>query len=264
MGSKIAGLFFPDDKNELLEFFKHFSTTLENTNLDTSFDFVPRAIISPHAGYIYSGFTANVAFENIKDKIDPKTIFVIGPSHRFAFDGCSIYDKQTYKTPMGDIKVSYETTKAMLKKFDFLTFENRVHQEHSTQTQMPFIKHYFPKSSIVEIIYSKSSDRQILSLIEDILSNKNNFLVISTDLSHFYPLKTANQKDNICLNAINNLDYNLFDKGCEACGILGVKGLVLYGKNHNLKTKFLNYTTSANTTGDKNSVVGYTSFVLGV
>jgi len=263
MNTKIEGLFFPDNKDELIRYIEHFSKTLQASNLDTKYNFNPRAIISPHAGYIYSGFTANIAFQTVQQHTKPKTIFVIGPSHRLAFQGCSIYYENTYKTPLGELKTDIEKSKIFLQSFDFLNYNEKAHQEHSTKTQMPFIKYYFPDIKIVEIVYSRSDDRQVLSLIEHILKDGDNFVVISTDLSHFYPLSRAKELDNICLNAINNLDYDLFNKGCEACGIIGVKAMVLYSKQHNLQTKFLHYTTSADVTKDTNSVVGYTSFVLG-
>ena len=128
---------------------------------------------------------------------------------------------------------------------------------------MPFIKYYFPNTKVVEIIYSDCDYINISNLISEVLKDKDNFVVISTDLSHFYTLENAHKKDNICLNAITNLDLDIFNQGCEACGLTGVKAIVDYAKRSDFKVKLLDYRTSADASNDKSSVVGYTSFVLG-
>ncbi len=261
--SSVSGTFYPSTKEEIEKYINHFNQVLEKSNINIDCDFQPRAIISPHAGYIYSGFTANVAFTLLKQKINPTRIIVIGPSHKFGFDGASISLHNDYETPLGNLKIDVQYSQQLEEKYDFLDFMSDVHKEHSTETQMPFIKHYFPDTKVVEIVYSKCDYKDITKIIEEVLKDDDNFVVISTDLSHFYNLNDAHKLDNICLSGIKNLDLNILNKGCEACGIIGVKGLVDYASQSNMQVKLLDYRTSADASGDTSRVVGYTSFVFG-
>jgi AmmeMemoRadiSam system radical SAM enzyme/AmmeMemoRadiSam system protein B len=255
------GSFYPDNCSDIKKYINHFTNILDNNNFNPNLDFVPKAIIVPHAGYIYSGFTANIAY-NIIQKIKPKRFLIIAPSHKIAFDGISIGIYDQYATPCGKLKIDKDYSNTLINKYDFCNFYDQVHTEHSSETQAPFIKHYFNNIPITEAIYGKIDYKDIQKIITDAF-NDNTFVIISTDLSHFYDLKKANKLDNICLKAINDLDINIWNQGCEACGRVGVKALISYAKQHNLNSKILDYRTSADQTKDEQRVVGYTSAVIG-
>ena len=257
--SVVSGSFYPNSKDEIKRYIDHFNS---NFTLEGSLDINVRAVIVPHAGYVYSGFTANLAY-NISSKQDFETIIVIGPSHRHHFKGASISLYDEFETPFGNISSNIEYTKRLKEKFDFLCFDEDAHFEHSTETQAPFIKNYFPSSKIIEIVYGQIDFNDLSLLIDETFKIKNNLIVISTDLSHFYDLKKAKYLDNNCLNAIINKDLSAFDKECEACGKTGVKAVVKSALQNNLITKFLHYCTSYDRTKDDKSVVGYTSFLIG-
>jgi AmmeMemoRadiSam system protein B len=104
---------------------------------------------------------------------------------------------------------------------------------------------------------------ELSKLIDFIFEDEDNFLLISTDLSHFYTQEEANKLDNICLNAIAKRDLSLFDKGCEACGKLGVKAVIKSAINKDYNTQVLHYCTSYDRTKDASRVVGYTSVLIG-
>jgi pyruvate formate lyase activating enzyme len=252
-----AGSFYPNNKEEILKYIEEFNkqTTINGT-------FNTRAIIVPHAGYVYSGLTANLAYSIAKDK-KPKRVVVIGPSHSMYYEGASIALYDEYETPLGNISIDKNYSNHLKDKYDFLSFEDNMHLEHSTETQAPFIKHYFNDASIVEIVYGKMPYEELSILIDEVLEDEENFLVISTDLSHFYTQEKANQLDNICLNAIAKKDLELFDKGCEACGKLGVKAVIKSAIKKGLDTKVLHYCTSYNKTKDASRVVGYASALIG-
>lgn len=255
--SAFNGSFYPNNKNEILGMFEDFN---KNFSVDGTFD--TKAIIVPHAGYIYSGFTANIAYSIAKDK-NPKRVVVIGPSHKVYLEGASISLFDEYENPLGNIKIDLEYAKNLKEKFAFLNFYDLVHAEHSTETQASFIKHYFPNSEIIEIIYGKMDFEELSKLTDYLLEDKDNLVVISTDLSHFYTQEEANKLDNICLNAIAKKDLSMFDKGCEACGKLGVKAIVKSALNKNMKTQILHYCTSYERTKDASRVVGYASALIG-
>ncbi len=225
--------------------------------------FTPRAIIVPHAGYIYSGYTANLAYYALSQKRHPKRLIVIGPSHRHYFEGVSTGEYDRFETPCGSLSVDSDYLRKLKKHFP-LTFVPQAHlKEHSTEVQMPFIRHYFPKAKVIEIVYGKVDVRQLARLIYALIQDPDNLVVISTDLSHFYPLEKAKQKDNICLNAITRADPALLSRGCEACGLTGLQALLYVAKKAGLKTRILDYRTSADASGDSSRVVGYVSAVAG-
>ncbi|MEA1913907.1 MAG: AmmeMemoRadiSam system radical SAM enzyme [Campylobacterota bacterium] len=260
--TSVAGTFYPDSCSEIKRYINHFNTALQNSDFNHQLDFSPKAIICPHAGYVYSGFTANIAYCIIQH-IQAKRFVVIGPSHKIAFEGLSVSTQDSYQSPCGNINIDTQYANTLIEKFNFCHFNAQAHTEHSTETQMPFIQHYFPNSSIVEIVYSRSSSMNIEQIIEYALHDKDTFVIISTDLSHFHTLNEANILDNYCLEAIENLDLDSWNKGCEACGQTGVKALISYAQKHQLQSKLLDYRTSAQMTKDESSVVGYTSAVLG-
>ena len=222
------------------------------------FSMIPKAIIVPHAGWVYSGFTANFAYR-IAANAKPKRVVVIGPSHRFPIRGISVTLEDVYETPCGFLPIDREFSKELIEKFNVSNLEE-VHQEHSTEVQMPFIYHYFGEIPVVELVYGDYDPVQLKDIIEYAI-NDNSLVVISTDLSHYYDLKTANALDYNCLEAVENLDINYLQK-CEACGKIGVTGMILAAQELGLTPLIVDYRTSADVSGDTSNVVGYMSAIF--
>ncbi len=251
----VVGTFYPGRGVELERYFEHFSQVYdEDFKLP---DIKSRAIIVPHAGYIYSGYTANIAYR-ILQKSGVKNFVVIGPSHRVAFKGVSLCDFESYDTPFGEIKSSKSLYEKLVNNFSFISLEE-AHMEHSTEVQFPFIKHYLQDVNIVELVYSDANYKDISKIIDFVLTQNDCGVIISTDLSHFYTLQEANKLDNICLRAIESLDVYMLYNGCEACGKVGIGAMILSAKKLSLNPSILDYRTSANASDDKTRVVGYVS-----
>ena len=257
---EVNGQFYPNEETELNRYIEHFNDVLVSNSIEVDKSLDVRGIIVPHAGYIYSGFTANMAYKYIPSAI--KNIVVIGPSHKFGFDGASVALYDIYPTPLGNLNIDLEFSKKLVTEFKFLSFYDEVHSEHSTETQFPFIKYYKNNVNVIELVYSQCEYKELSEVITKVLEDKENFVVISTDLSHFHPLEEAKQKDMRCIEAIDKKDIELLITGCEACGMTGVKAMLEVANNQNLHTKLLDYRTSADVSNDTNSVVGYTSFVV--
>ncbi len=255
----VSGSFYPDNKEEIKRYIKHFNS---NFTLENELEIDIKALIVPHAGYIYSGFTANLAY-NIASKQNFENIIVIGPSHRHYLKGASIASYSEYETPLGNIDINIELVNKLKAEFDFLCFDEDAHFEHSTETQAPFIKNYFPNSKIIEIVYGELDFKELSFLIDELIKDKNNLIVISTDLSHFHSLKEANFLDNICIKAITTNSIENFNKGCEACGEIGIKAIINNSIKNHFTNKFLHYCTSYDISKDDKSVVGYSSFLIG-
>ncbi len=257
----VAGSFYPNSKVQIEGMIAHYNKILDGNIRDKRvFDIKPQAIIVPHAGYIYSAFTANIAFRILASR-KPKRVIVIGPSHRVAFKGISIADYDNYETPYGDIEIDKKFVKKLESKFG-LKFIPNAHHEHSTEVQMPFIKHYMPEAKVVELVYGDADPNKVSTIIDFCLKQPDTAIVISTDLSHYYNIKIANELDKTCIDAVVTLDTNKLHQECEACGKIGVEAMINSAKKNGLKPILLDYRTSADASGDVNRVVGYMSIAF--
>lgn len=252
----VNGSFYPNEELELKRYFEYFCKIYETTNNKLR-DVKSKAVIVPHAGYIYSGYTANIAYKVLQNS-NIKNFVVIGPSHKVAFDGISLCDFESYNTPFGEIKGSKSLYEKLINNFSFKKLKE-VHLEHSTEVQFPFIKYYLQEANIVELVYGNINAKDISKIIDFILLQDDWGVIISTDLSHFYNLKDADKLDRNCLKAIENLDINMLHNRCEACGMTGIEAMLLSAKNLCLSANILDYRTSADYSDDKTSVVGYMS-----
>ena len=261
---KMANIgFYPENCNEIETFIDYFNEILEK-NIDEEnkkrlFALKPKAIIAPHAGWVYSGFSANFAYKMTKN-FESKRVILIGPDHKIGFKGASICLEEEYQTPCKTLKIDLEYSKLLKDKFNLLYLEN-AHNEHSTEVQTPFIAHYIKNPSIVEIVYSDYNPKDLSELIDFLLEDEDNLIIISTDLSHYYDKKTAMALDYNCIQAVYDLDTNKLEK-CEACGKIGVEAMILSADKANLTSLIVDYRTSADANNDENQVVGYLSAVF--
>ncbi len=260
--SQNAGSFYPAKCKDIENMIEHWNTILDNAIEDKDIlKQKPRAIIAPHAGYIYSGFTANVAHRILANS-KPKRVVVIGPSHHVYFEGVSVSIQDEYQTPCGNLEIDNEYAEYLSQKFS-LSFVPEAHRkEHSTETQIPFVKYYTPDVKVLELIYGKVDYHTLIPLLEEILSDLESVVVISSDLSHFYTLEEAKELDNICLVGIEKEEVEILDRGCEACGIIGIKAIISLARERGLKSQLLDYRTSADASGDTQRVVGYMSATI--
>ncbi len=256
------GKFYPANPKEIEMMIKAWNEIL-NKNIEDKniLNLKPRAIVSPHAGYVYSGFTANFAHRLVPNT-QPKRVIVIGPSHHVYIRGISAGYFDAYQTPFGLLKGDKDYLKELSQYFNFTFEENAHYLEHSTETQFPFVKHYEPEVKIVELIYGITDYLEVADVMEYILRDPDNAIVISTDLSHFYTQEVANELDNNCVMGLAYKNLEIVQEKCEACGKTGLEAIIKVAKDLYLNTKVLDYRTSGDITGDKKSVVGYMSGVV--
>ncbi|MDY0117541.1 MAG: AmmeMemoRadiSam system protein B, partial [Sulfurimonadaceae bacterium] len=231
----VCGTFYPAREIELERYFEHFEEFLkeEQKSLPTK-DI--KALIVPHAGYIYSGYSAYIAYKTlVNTKL--KNLLILGPSHRTYLNGVSLCSASSYETPFGTIAQSQELYQTLQNKYGMS--QTITHAEHSTEVQFPMIKHLLPDVKIVEIIYGDTTPTTLSEIIDFALSLPETGVIISTDLSHFYTLEEANKLDNRCIKAVANLDTSTLHNGCEACGILGLEAMMLSAKIDHLKPHIL-------------------------
>jgi len=255
----VAGQFYPSSPDEIQSMLEHYNQILDEhlKDKDDVLHLKPRAVIVPHAGYVYSGFTANIALRLLSNTA-VKRVVIIGPSHRVYLKGTSISEFDSYQTPLGALPIDKVLVSDLEDRFG-LGFVPEAHHEHSTEVQIPFVKNYTPKVSVVELVYGDESPEKLADVIEYLLEDPETAVVISTDLSHYYDIKKANTLDSICLDAVKTLSTTELHKGCEACGKIGVEAILIASKKYGLRSMLLDYRTSADASGDKSQVVGYMS-----
>jgi len=254
----VAGQFYPASQAEIQKMFAYYNKIInESIKDDAVLELKPRAVIVPHAGYVYSAFTANIAFRLLKNS-HAKRVVVIGPSHRVYLNGTSVAEYDNYETPLGDLPIDKKLADELIEKFG-LHFQADAHSEHSTEVQMPFVKNYLLNTSVVELVYGNENPANLAQVIDYLLKDKDTVVVISTDLSHYYDINKAKQLDAICLEAVTTLNPQELHQGCEACGKIGVEAMLIAAKENGLKSTLLDYRTSADASGDDSQVVGYMS-----
>ncbi|MDQ1297908.1 MAG: AmmeMemoRadiSam system protein [Campylobacterota bacterium] len=222
--------------------------------------FVTYGIIVPHGAWNVSGFTANMAYRVLAGSpVD--TVVVIGPSHHVGFKGISVAKNDSFETPLGDIRIDQKLVDYFENNFD-VTHYPLAHREHSTEVQMPFIRHYLPNAMVIELVYGFATVESLEPIVKYLLENRRYAVVMSTDLSHFHTQEDANFLDMQCIEAITRGDCELLKDGCEACGSIGVEAFLLAAQKENLEGLLLDYATSADTNDDTSSVVGYMSAIF--
>ena len=254
----VSGLFYPDDCTKIIELIHSFNQKADYDHvLPKLGNIIPRALIVPHAGYIYSGFTANLAYRSIAHT-SPKRFIVIGPSHKYYFEGISGSFYEAFQTPCGNIPIDSAYLFALAQRFKIAFVPQAHEKEHATEVQMPLIRYYFPHASVIELIYGYLSEKRLSNIIIALLQNPDNMIIISSDLSHFHPLQEANHIDHYCTEGIQKLNLDTL-RSCEACGDIGLRAITLAAKYLKLHSILLHYTTSAKYSHDNKSVVGYMS-----
>ena len=263
----VAGMFYPDDPTELR---KVISDLLEDNKPTKKYNDII-GIVAPHAGYQYSGKSAAIAYNVLKENSDFKIAIILSPSHHVHFDGCSIYNGDYYQTPLGDVpicKVIAEFIDVNCKNI-FLSKKGHT-REHAIEVQLPFLQMINEDFYIVPIIIGNQSAEYIREL-SDALSgiiNEQIVIIASSDLSHFHNYEIAKKMDSIVINNINNFEYpdlytSLSNGECEACGGGAIVSLLETADVSDINNaEVLSYTNSGDITNDKSSVVGYLSAVV--
>lgn len=264
----VAGAFYSAEKQDLIRSVDSFIHNAEMPGLEG--DIV--GLISPHAGYIYSGPIAAYSYKAIKDS-GCELAVVLAPSHRARFDGASVIPEGIYETPLGDVEIDAGIGGKLMEKRGF-NFLKEVHAlEHSLEVQVPFLQRVLEAFKIVPIIVG-TTDLVKCSLIAQGLSEilkeeKRKFvIVISTDLSHYYSYSSAINMDGLFIESLKQFDEkgikDLLNSGkSEACGEGPVlAGVMLCKELGAAGVSILKYGNSGDTAGDKSQVVGYLSAAI--
>ncbi|MES2356090.1 MAG: AmmeMemoRadiSam system protein B [Pseudomonadota bacterium] len=250
----VAGTFYPADPHSLAT---QVNTLLEAVPEKT--EALPKALIVPHAGYIYSGPIAASAYarlQRISNKIT--RVVLLGPSHRVQLNGLALPGVNAFATPLGDIPVDMEVSDKLqqLPQVQEMPAAHRL--EHSLEVQLPFLQTVFGDFKLVPLVVGHATAEEVAEVLELAWGGEETLIVVSSDLSHYLPYEIAQETDRATADAIVDLHgpVNLH----EACGGIPVNGLLKAAKYHGLQPRLLDLRNSGDTAGDKDRVVGYGAF----
>ncbi len=268
--SILAGTWYPADKNELLEMINKFLASAHIPVIKGKI----KAIIVPHAGYVYSGSVAAYAFKAIKGKMY-KRVVMIGPCHRSFFYGVSVNLQKGYKTPLGIVPVDIEFAKKLIQESDQIRYVPMAHAfEHCLEIELPFLQVVLKKGfKIVPILMGEQDIYTCKKLADAILRLLKNdkeptLILASSDLSHYHSYKEAVHMDRILIQHVKQIDPDGLNTDtingiCEACGKGAIMTVLFIAQRLGVKKALLlKYANSGDVTGDHSRVVGYMSAVL--
>jgi AmmeMemoRadiSam system protein B/AmmeMemoRadiSam system protein A len=273
----VAGTFYPSNKTELQKQLASFFDASENKTTDENI----RAIIVPHAGYVFSGEAAASAFAKLDPGREYSRIFVIGTSHHIMMNGASIYNRGNYRTPLGEVEVDIELAKQLTENSKLFKFNPAAHdREHSLEVQLPFLQYHLKKPfKIVPIIISTQTATTCQKIADALKPyfTADNLFVISSDFSHYPNYADAVKTDKITGDAIasnspemfaetinNNAQKNVPGLATSCCGWSSVLTLLcITSETPGIDIQHVKYMNSGDTKyGDNQRVVGYHSFVI--
>lgn len=266
----VAGQWYPNNVEELKQMLNSF---FNNVHLTDPTD-EPIGIISPHAGFAYSGQVAAHGYSLIQNK-PYDTIILLGSSHHFMKNEISVYNGQFYETPYGKIPIDKKIAKRLIKSDKRILFEPKIHKpEHSIEAQLPFLQYKLNNFKIVPILTS-SNDLSLLDILANELyeivqqnSSREFLFVCSTDMSHYHTDKIARRIDALTIDLIlqnrwNQLKKNILTGKCELCGYYALYSFLNVMKHlSDNNAKLLKYANSGDISGNKLKVVGYSSIIF--
>lgn len=249
----VAGMFYESSPDKL---HKEVSSLLKTAGGVEVTEKV-RGLVSPHAGYIYSGVVAAAGYRQIDSSV--KTVFLLGSSHRVPLGSPSIPDVQAYQTPLGRVPLA-DLASTLRNSPGFASVADAHLEEHSLEVQIPFLQVLLKKFEIVPILINSSDPKTLAEILVKHVGD-DTLVVASTDLSHYYSYETAVSLDRVCTTAITGSRFSDMPL-CEACGKQAVLTLMHIAQIKGWRGVLLDYKNSGDTAGSKNRVVGYASIAF--
>ena len=258
----VAGSFYPGNPASLRDDLA--ATCLAVSPAPTSEPAAPgllKAVIVPHAGYIYSGGTAGHAYALLTPLAGRiRRVVLLGPCHRVSVRGLAAPTVQAFATPLGSIPLDRAALDALSDLPQVVTSDAAHAQEHSLEVQLPFLQTVLGQFTLVPLAVGQTGAAEVAQVLDRLWGGPETLIVISSDLSHFHAYREAQTIDNATAQHILALDQlTSFD---QACGALPINGLLAVAKQRGLRIERVAQCNSGDTAGDKSRVVGYASFAL--
>ena len=252
----VAGMFYPDDTNRLradvLNLLDRFAPPSQRL----------KALIAPHAGYIYSGRVAAAAFATLRDSAQEiKRVVLIGPAHYVHVPGIAIPTVSSFETPLGRVPVDLEAL-STLADLEFVVSADGPHApEHCLEVELPFLQSVLASFQIVPLVVGDALPNDVARVLGRLWGGPETLIVVSSDLSHYHSYEVAKRMDGATAAAIERGDWAILSPN-QACGCHAVAGLLIEAVRHGLKAQRLSLCNSGDTAGARDRVVGYGAWMF--
>ncbi len=253
----VAGLFYPDDPDELrsqvLDFLKGGAAGRVER---------PKALIAPHAGYIYSGATAGHAYAQLRSVAkEISHVVILAPSHHLAFPGIGYCGATRFQTPLGSLTVNRQAIDRISRLPRVHRVDEAFEQEHSLEVQLPFLQMALEDFQITPLLVGEAEDVEVAEVLEQLWGGDETLIVVSSDLSHYLDYQSARRIDRETTRAIEQLAPDSISHH-QACGRTPIGGLLLAARRHHLHATTLDLRNSGDTAGPRDRVVGYGAYAF--
>lgn len=251
----VAGVFYPENPIPLQHQIDDMLSSRQGLPL------IPKALIVPHAGYIYSGPIAASAYRLLQDQAHKiRRVVLLGPSHQVAFRGIAAPEEDLFHTPLGNISIDRQSIR-QLQSQNLINVRSDAHRwEHSLEVQLPFLQRVLGEFALLPLVVGDASPQEVANALRASWGGEETLIVVSSDLSHYHPYSEARQIDRETSAMIESLNGTL--NGEQACGCRAVNGLLTLAQEKQLSITTLDVRNSGDTAGDRDRVVGYGAYAL--
>jgi len=259
----VAGSFYPADPELLSQQVLDCLHTNQKQKKEpnTTPNRPPKALIVPHAGYIYSGPIAGSAYTLLeKYANDIQRVVLLGPSHHIPFDGAATSSADAYATPLGDIPLDRNCIKNLEQLSGVSRLDDAHQHEHSLEVQLPFLQQVLGPFSLVPLVVGRCDAKEIEGIFDLVSKMEHTLIIISSDLSHYHDYSEAQAIDSRTSQAILQFQSTL--NGNQACGCNPLNGLLFWAEKYDWSIELLDLKNSGDTAGPKDRVVGYGAYAL--
>lgn len=252
----VAGLFYPDDRESL-------SFTIDQLMAEkVSRGAVPKALIVPHAGYLFSGDVAATAYARIRAHAGRiSRVVLLGPAHRVPFRGIAAPSVELFATPLGQVALDRMAIDDLLQLPQVVEMDMAHEGEHSLEVQLPFLQRLLGPFELVPLVVGETPPRQVGEVLERLWGGGETLVLISSDLSHYLDYDTASERDAATAGLIERLEHDAIGHE-DACGRNPINGLLWLARERGMRVEQLSYRNSGDTAGDRRRVVGYGAFAV--
>jgi len=253
----VAGAFYPSEPGPLAAIVDRFLAGVSSAPRDP-----PKALIVPHAGFIYSGSVAASAYATLRGRADiVERVVLLGPSHRVALAGLAASPATAFATPLGEVRVAVDAL-ASVAHLPQVGFSEAPHQlEHSLEVQLPFLQRILTDFELAPFAVGDACDEDVAEVLDLLWGGDETLIVVSSDLSHYHDYASARALDAATSRAIVSGDVGALDYD-SACGRVPVRGLLVSARRHGLRCELLDLRNSGDTAGDRDRVVGYGAYAF--
>jgi AmmeMemoRadiSam system protein B len=254
----VAGLFYPERAAELAGLVQGYVR-----DAGSPAGGAPKAIIAPHAGYVYSGAIAGSAYAALASRRgEIERVVLLGPAHRVALRGLAAPEATAFATPLGEVPLDREALERVLALPQVCALDGPHALEHSLEVQLPFLQELLGGFALVPLVVGDASAAEVAEVLDLLWGGDETLVVVSSDLSHYHDYDTARRMDAKTSRAIEALEPDAigFD---DACGRIPVQGLLLAARARGLRVQALDVRNSGDTAGPRDAVVGYGAYAVG-